>query len=101
MINKGTWVRIKRVILQDGERTGRLPDETKKVPFIMWDKGWLEQDASLGDTVTVKTRIGRTETGELVEAEPQYVLDYGHFVPELMDVSETARKVLAGGGGNG
>lgn len=94
MIKKDSWVRIKRVILEAGQRAARLPEETRAVPFVMWDKGFLLADAELGDTVTVRTRTGRLETGLLLEADPQYQLGYGSFVPELLRVSEDARRLL-------
>ena len=96
-VRKDTWVRIKRVVLESGERTGRIPDETKRVPFVMWAKGWLLDDADLGEEVTVRTRAGRLETGLLEEACPQYELNYGKFVPELMYIGDDARKMLFGG----
>ena len=97
-VRKDTWVRVRRVVLEVGQRTGRIPDETKNVPFVMWGKGYLMQDANLGEEVTVLTRTGRLETGVLEEVFPQYELNYGKFVPELMYVGDNARKMLFGGG---
>jgi len=97
MIKKGAWVSLKRVLLTSEERTGRLPEETRKVPFIMWDKGYLTADAEIGETVTVITRTGREETGVLEEAEPAWNLGYGDFVPELPRIGETARSFLFNG----
>jgi hypothetical protein len=97
-IKKGAFVRVKRVILEAGQRTGRLPDETKSVPFVMWGKGFLQRDANLGEEVTVITRTGRLETGTLEESNPQYELGYGKFVPELLRVGSDAREMLFGDG---
>ena len=96
-VQKGAWVRIKRVVLEAEQRTGRIPDETKSVPFVMWSKGFLQQDADFGEEVTVRTRTGRLETGLLEEVNHQYELSYGKFVPELMYVGDDARKMLFGG----
>jgi hypothetical protein len=96
-IKKGTFVRVKRVILEAGQRADRIPDETRIVPFVMWSKGFLQQDANLGEEVTVTTRTGRFESGILEEANPQYELDYGKFVPELLRVGGDARRMLRGG----
>jgi hypothetical protein len=97
MIEKGTWVLIHRKILSPEERAPQIPEDTKKVPLEMWIKGYLAEDGKIGDEVKVKTRTGRIETGTLVEAEPYYKHDYGRFVPELLAISEQARKITFGG----
>ena len=96
-IKKGAFVRVKRVILEAGQRADRIPDETRIVPFVMWSKGFLQRDANLGEEVTVVTRTGRFESGTLEEANPQYELDYGEFVPELLRVGDDARRMLREG----
>ena len=49
MVKKGEWVRIHKVILKAEQRTGKLPEDTKKVPLEMWTKGYLLADAQIGD----------------------------------------------------
>ena len=39
MAKKGDWVRIHKIILKAEERTGKLPEDTQKVPLEMWTKG--------------------------------------------------------------
>ncbi|GAB1477370.1 2-amino-4-oxopentanoate thiolase subunit OrtA [Bacillota bacterium] len=97
MIKKGTWVSIHRNVLEPAERAPQVPDDTKKVPLEMWVKGYLLEDAEIGDEVTVNTRTGRKETGTLLEAEPYYKHDYGKFVPELLVISEQVREIVFGG----
>ncbi|NLY71346.1 MAG: 2-amino-4-ketopentanoate thiolase [Clostridiales bacterium] len=97
MVKKGTWVLIHRNILEPEERAPQVPDDTKKVPLEMWIKGYLVEDAKIGDTVEVITRTGRRETGELLEANPAYKHDYGEFIPELQQISEQVREILFGG----
>lgn len=97
MIKKGQWVQIERTILEPNERAPQVPDDTKKVPLIMWVKGFLEADAELGDNVTVKTRTGRIETGKLLAVDPVYELNYGNFVPELLKINVQVREELFGG----
>ena len=97
MINKGEWVQIERTILEPSERAPQVPDDTKKVPLIMWIKGFLEEEANIGDEVKVKTRTGRIETGKLLEADPVYDLNYGNFVPELQKINIQVREELFGG----
>lgn len=97
MVKKGTWVLIRRTILEPSERAPQVPDDTKKVPLQMWIKGYLEKDAEIGEEVEVITRTGRKERGTLQEAEPYYKHDFGKFVPELQVINEQVREVLFGG----
>ncbi|MDL2214013.1 2-amino-4-ketopentanoate thiolase [Clostridia bacterium OttesenSCG-928-O13] len=99
MATKGSWVAIRKTLLEAAQRTGKLPDETKKVPFTMWVKGYLAADADIGDEVQVTTRTGRTESGILEEVNPHYEINYGNYVPELQHIGEEARKILKGGDG--
>ena len=55
MVKKGEWVRIHKIILQPSERAPQVPEDTKKVPLEMWDKGYLQEDANMGDEVKVIT----------------------------------------------
>jgi 2-amino-4-ketopentanoate thiolase alpha subunit len=100
LIHKGTWVKIQLQVLDHTERAPQLPDDTKKVPFIMWTKGFLTEDAELNSVVTVKTLTGRNVTGTLMEIEPAYLHDYGKFVPELIQIGATLRKERWGGDWN-
>ena len=98
MAKKNDYVRIHRVVLEPEERTGKLPEDTKKVPLEMWVKGRLVNDsAEIGDEVTVTTAVGRTEHGTLIEVNPCYELNYGSFVPEILQIEESLRSTLFGG----
>lgn len=95
MAKKNDYVRIHRAVLQAVERTGKLPEDTKNVPLEMWVKGLLQEDsAQLGDTVTVKTVVGRLETGVLMEENPCYTLNYGEYVPEILEIDRQLRGVV-------
>ncbi len=95
MAKKNDYVRIHRAVLEAVERTGKLPEDTKSVPLEMWVKGWLQEEtAAIGDTVTVKTVVGRLETGELMEENPIYALNYGEYVPEILEIDRRLRGVL-------
>lgn len=100
MIKKGEWVLIHRNVLEPSQRAPQVPEDTKQVPLELWVKGYLQQDANVGDEVTVLTRTKRTETGILLESNPYYKHDYGKFVPELLKVSEQVREILFGGAEN-
>lgn len=94
MIKKGTWVRIKEIVLAPEERATHIPEETKKVPLIMWLKGRLLADAEIGERVTIITRTGRFVSGILDEVHPSYQHNYGNFVPEILEIDDIiAREV--------
>ena len=71
MVQKGTWVRIKKILLPVGQRAPQDPEDTRNTPLVMWTKGFLAADANLGDEVQVTTAADRVETGTLVEVDPQ------------------------------
>lgn len=97
MIRKGTWVQIHDILLHPGERAETLPEDTKKTPLQMWDKGFLLQDAEIGDRVEVRTAVGRTVSGFLVVAEPAFHHDFGDFVPEIPIIGEIIKTALGEG----
>ena len=98
MAKKNDWVRIHRNVLEPEQRTGKLPEDTKKVPLEMWVKGRLQNEtAEIGDEVTIVTCVGRTEYGKLLEVDPCYVLNNGAFVPEILEMEEQLRSALFGG----
>lgn len=97
MVNKGTWVRIKKILLNVGERAPQDPDDTKATPLVMWTKGFLQADAEIGSEVEVLTAADRLEKGTLVEANPYYTHSYGKCVPELVQIDRSYRNYLFGG----
>lgn len=100
MIKKGEWVLIHRIVMEPSARAPQVPDDTKKVPLELWVKGYLQEDANIGDEVTVLTRTKRIEKGKLLEVNPYYKHDFGKFVPELLKVNEQVRDILFGGADN-
>ena len=97
MINKGEWVRIHKIILEPGERAPQVPEDTRKVPLEMWDKGYLQGDAEIGDEVTIETVTGRMEAGTLIEVNPAYGHSFGSFIPELLEIDRQVRGIVFGG----
>lgn len=97
MAKKGDWVRIHSVVLTPEERSGALPEDTKRVPLELWTKGYLQADASVGGETSVVTRTGRVVAGELVEEAPHYSHSFGDFVPELQKAGDDAFAFLTGG----
>ncbi len=96
MIDKGTYVRIRKTILQPQQRSVHLPEDTQKVPFKIWVKGYLQEDADLFDIVTIKTVDGRFYTGRLKEANPPYRHSYGDFVPEVLTLRSIIQSDMRG-----
>ena len=96
MIDKGSYVRIRKTLLNSGERSPNLPVETTKVPYKMWVKGFLQEEADLFDIVTVKTLTGRFETGRLKEVNPPYKHGYGEFIPEILKLREIIHNDMDG-----
>ncbi|MBM7561605.1 2-amino-4-oxopentanoate thiolase subunit OrtA [Fusibacter tunisiensis] len=97
IIQKGEWVRIHRVILNPEQRAPQVPDDTKNVPLEMWVKGFLQEEASIGDAVTIKTITGRLEKGTLLEVNPTYTHSFGKYVPELLQIGLDLKEILFGG----
>ena len=88
------WAQIGLVVLEPEERTARLPDDTKKVPYYVRVRGFLEGDANVGDVVTIETLIGRRVQGELLCIDPPYGHSYGRPIEELMQAGFEARGLL-------
>lgn len=97
MAKKGEWVRVHRNVLEAEGRTGSLPEDTRSVPLEMWVKGHLTADCELGETAEIRTRVGRIETGTLIEVNPQFEINFGDFVPEVLEIDDRLRAALFGG----
>jgi hypothetical protein len=96
--NKGDWVKIHTVVLKPGHRAPKLPEETLQVPLEMWVKGALEEEnASLGDDVTVRTITGRVVKGRLDEIRPAYRHSFGSFMPVLQNIGIELRALMEKG----
>ncbi|MFA7507344.1 MAG: 2-amino-4-oxopentanoate thiolase subunit OrtA, partial [Bacilli bacterium] len=88
MIKENTVVQIERVVLKSVERTGNLPDDTKRVPLKMKLKGRLVTKSNLGDYVKIVTQTNRIDEGYLIDVEPYFKHDYGHYVEVLDEVKD-------------
>lgn len=90
---KGDWVEIENIVLSPEERSDNLPEDTRRVPLIMWVKGFLESnEAVIGDNVIIITLTGRKVSGKLVEIEPKHRYDYGDSVPELIRLGQDLKR---------
>ena len=96
-IVKGQWVEIQEILLRPEERTGNIPEETKKVPLLMRMKGFLLSDAQIGESVKIRTLTGRIVSGELKNASPTYEHGFGKtFIPEMLEIGIMLRQILEG-----
>lgn len=96
MAKKGDWVLLRGTVLLPGERAPQVPEDTARVPLLMWVKGHLREDALPGQQASVLTRTGRLAEGILEEEAPAYAHGFGGFVPELLAVQEGIKAALFG-----
>lgn len=85
-IAKGSWVEIEQIVLTPEQRAPSLPEDTRKVPYILRVSGFLVEDGELGQEVQVKTIIGRTISGKLRTVNPSYSHSFGKTIPELLTI---------------
>jgi hypothetical protein len=95
---KGQFVKIHNIILESSQRASTVPEDTKKVPFEMWINGFLvNEEASFGDVIKIKTVVGRSVEGTLVDCHPKYEHTFGKPIPELMEIGPKVRNFIDGG----
>ena len=85
-VKPGTWVEIERVLLPAGKRAASVPDDTARTPFVLRLSGFLASEASVGDTVTIKTLAGRNQSGVLMVVNPGYSHSFGETIPEILNI---------------
>ncbi len=88
---KNDLVQIHRTILEPRERAQNLPPSTAALPYECWIKGFLtDEAANLGDSVKIKTLIGREFSGILYSINPIYDHNFGTPQKELLSIGEEA-----------
>lgn len=85
-IKKGTWVEIEQVVLTPEERAPSLPEDTRKVPYVLHVSGFLLEDTLPGQEARIKTVIGRELQGRILIVNPGYFHSFGDTVPELLTI---------------
>lgn len=95
---KEDWVEVQIILLEAGHRSGAVPADTSNVPYLARVKGFLVDDATVGDHAAVETVIGRTVEGTMIDINPPYGHDFGRPAPELLPVGPELRSLLAEGG---
>jgi hypothetical protein len=96
MAKRGDWVRIHSVVLEPSQRAPQVPEDTARVPLELWIKGYVQQDAQPGDSVSVLTRTGRLVEGTLLEGGLDYTHSFGAYIPAVMQIGEMVRARLRG-----
>ena len=98
---KGQWVKIHNIILDPSQRAPTVPEDTKNVPLEMWLNGFLNQEeAVVGEEVMIKTVIGRTVKGKLIEIDPRYDHSFGKPIAELLVIGPQVRDLIEKGDSN-
>ena len=91
---KGDWVQIFQVVLEPSQRAPQVPEDTRKVPLTLRVKGFITDNANLGDTVTITTVIGRTISGKLEAVNPSYSHSFGVPPRGFMNIGSKLRRLL-------
>ncbi len=94
-VAQGSWVEIRSIVLQPGQRAPSVPEDTQQVALELRAKGVLVEAAALGDEVAIVTRSGRRLEGTLVEVNPAYSHSFGPPIDALLGVGHEARELLA------
>ncbi len=93
-IAANTLVEIQRIVLAAGDRAPQVPEETQQVPLVMRVKGFLINDASLGEQAEVQTPAGRRLHGTLVDGSPAYTHTFGPRIEALSHIGTELRELL-------
>jgi len=83
-VASGTLVEIEKIILTPEERAPQVPEDTKKIPYILRVSGLLEKSSKIGENATITTLAGRKFTGKLITVNPSYSHSFGKTVKELV-----------------
>ncbi|MBF0410463.1 MAG: 2-amino-4-ketopentanoate thiolase [Candidatus Riflebacteria bacterium] len=86
MTQNGRWVEIEKIILAPEQRASTLPEDTAKTPYKLRLSGFLLNEGKTGDTVKIRTMIGREIEGTLINENPEYRHSFGETVQEILDI---------------
>jgi hypothetical protein len=89
------WVEVEYVLLEPGDRSPSLPEDTAAQPLLVWVKGFAKGPAAVGEELTIETVTGRIVTGRLTTTTPGYYHTFGDPIPELVRVGRDLRSRVA------
>lgn len=96
-VRKGEYVQVQKIILAPAERAPQVPADTKKVPLELKVKGFLlDEEAALGQEVTIRTMSGRRTRGTLTAVNPRYTHDFAGPEPALLTIGMELKSMLWG-----
>ena len=95
-IQTGTWVEIEQVVLTPEQRAPTLPEDTRRVPYMLRASGFLIEPAEPGGPARIRTIIGRELSGTLKTVNPSYRHSFGNTVPELLAIGTPYDEAEAG-----
>jgi len=90
----GAWVEIHGVVLASGERSSKLPEDTRRLPLEMRVKGFLLAPGRAGDEVEILTPAGRRLRGTLTAVNPPYAHGFGAPIPQLSAIGAEVKALL-------
>ena len=94
LIKVGQWVEIEMILIPKHSRISTIPEDTQNVDLTARIKGYLSDDAHIGDVVTVHTVLGREIQGTLLADNPPYAATFGAPVSELMNIGAELKEFL-------
>ena len=90
-----TWVEVEWTFLTPSERSARIPEETRAVPYAVRARGTVEGTVLIGEEATVTLVTGRVVHGQIVAVNPGYTHTFGPRLSVLTQVQESIRQALA------
>lgn len=93
-VSAGSWVEIHKIVLSADERAPQVPEDTAKVPLELRVKGFLVDDAELGEEAEIETFTGRKHKGILKDSDPSYDHKFGKPIEELLKVGPQIREII-------
>jgi hypothetical protein len=90
----GDWAELTLVVLAPEDRASSLPEDTAGLPLEARVKGFLREDAQVGEAAAVETVLGRTVEGRLLAVLPEVPHSFGLPAPELLPIGQELRAIL-------
>jgi hypothetical protein len=96
MAGLGDYVQISQIVINPENRAPQIPEDTKKVPYTLWIKGYALKEAVIFEEIEISTITGRKLTGTLTDINPSFNHSFGKYVKELGQVRDQVKNLLGG-----